>query len=348
MSTKAKERRAVLDQALTVRASITPAERPALTPRHLGPIAEQANLYAEHVAVRAKHYDDAKANGLLLLRLDPKKIRPTKFKNRDDRSLLLHDPKFIKLSKSIAAHGQETPIRVRPVKDALPFEFEIVSGHRRHAACLALDVSTNNGFPIVAIVDAAAGETRDLVLKMYRENADREDLSAYETGAMFKAWLDANVFPTQEAIAAETGQSKQNVGKYIALAALPGPIVSAFRDPRVIALRWSSELSSAVSARGPELILLAEEIAKRNPASAPETVFAELTAATPKKKAAAARASESIKEGNKVLFELSAREGRYGIRLGKHVDKRLRKDLQADLKEWLHAWLKARAPGTPK
>lgn len=348
MSTKAKERRAVLDQALTVRASITPADRPALTPRHLGPIAEQANLYAEHVAVRAKHYDDAKANGLLLLRLDPKRIRPTKFKNRDDRSLLLHDPKFIKLSKSIAAHGQETPIRVRPVKDALPFEFEIVSGHRRHAACLALDVSTNNGFPIVAIVDAAAGETRDLVLKMYRENADREDLSAYETGTMFKAWLDANVFPTQEAIATETGQSKQNVGKYIALAALPGPIVNAFRDPRVIALRWSSELSSAATARGAELTALAEDIAKRNPAPAPETVFAELTAATPKKRTGTARASESIKEGNKVLFELSAREGRYGIRLGKHVDKRLRKDLQQDLKEWLHAWLKARAPGIPK
>ena len=37
-----------------------------------------------------------------------------------------------------------------------------------------------------------------------------------------------------------------------------------------------------------------------------------------------------------MLFELSAREGRYGIRLGKHVDKRLRKALQQDLKEWLH------------
>ena len=54
----------------------------------------------------------------LLLQLDPKKIRATKFKNRDDRSLLLHDPKFIQLTKSLAAHGQETPIRVRPVKDA--------------------------------------------------------------------------------------------------------------------------------------------------------------------------------------------------------------------------------------
>lgn len=346
MSTKAKERRAVLDQMLTARASANPAERPALTPRHLGPIAEQANLYVEHVALRAKHYDEAKAKGLLLLQLDPKIIRATKFKNRDDRSLLLHDPKFIKLTKSIAAHGQETPIRVRPVKDAPPFEFEIVSGHRRHAACLALDASTNKGFPIVVIVDAAVEETRDLVLKMYRENADREDLSPHETGAMFKQWLTAKVFPTQEAISIATGQSKQNVGKYVALASLPDYIIAAFRDPRLLSLRWSSELTGACESRGPELKVLAEELAKRNPVPKPEAVFAELIAAVPKKRSATASASESIKEGNKVLFELSAREGRYGIRLGKHVDKRLRKELQQDLKEWLHAWLKERAPGS--
>jgi ParB family transcriptional regulator, chromosome partitioning protein len=349
MSIKAKERRSALDQALTARASMPPAERPALAPRQLGPIAEQANIYAEHVATRAKHYDEAKANGLLLLRLDPKKIRATKFKNRDDRSLLLHDPKFIKLSKSIAAHGQETPIRVRPIKDALPLEFEIVSGHRRHAACLALDTSTNTGFPIIAIVDAAAGETRDLVLKMYRENADREDLSPYETGMMFKSWLDAKVFPTHEAIAHETGQAKQNVSRYVVLANLPDYILGAFRDPRVLSLRWAQDLSSAVHSRGIELRALAEDLAKRNPAPSSEAVFAELvSSAAPQRKADGARASESIKEGNKVLFELSAREGRYGIRLGKHVDKRLRKELQHDLKEWLHSWLKARAPGSTK
>ena len=93
---------------------------------------------SENDALRARHYDEAKSQGLLLVRIDPKKIRATKFKNRDDRSLLLHDPAFIKLTKNLAAHGQETPIRVRPVKDAPPIEFEIVSGHRRHAACLAL------------------------------------------------------------------------------------------------------------------------------------------------------------------------------------------------------------------
>lgn len=348
MSVKAKERRAALDQMLTARASVASTERPTLAPRHLGPIAEQANLYAEHVATRAKLYDDAKSQGRLLLRLDPKVIRATQFRNRHDRSLLTEDPKFIELTRSLVAHGQETPIRVRPVKDALPFEFEIVAGHRRHAACLALDAKTDGGFPILAMIDAAAAETVDLVLKMYRENAEREDLSPYETGLMFRHWLTAKVFPTQDAISKATGQSPQNVGKYINLAALPDYVLNAFRDPRLISLRWSSALTTACETHGKALQELATELTARSPAPTPDAVFAELTAGASKRKSTGSGASESIKEGNKVLFELSAREGRYGIRLGKHVDKRLRKALQHDLKEWLHSWLKDRAGGLPK
>jgi ParB family transcriptional regulator, chromosome partitioning protein len=291
--------------------------------------------------------NEAQARGRLLLELDPKKIRATRFKNRDDRSLLLHDPQFIQLTKSIAAHGQETPIRVRPLQDAQPFEFEIVSGHRRHAACLALDASTNKGFSILAIVDAAAEGTRELVLKMYRENADREDLSPYETGGMFKQWLDAEVFPTQEAISVATGQSKQNVGRYLALAALPECILAAFRDPRRLSLRWSSQLAGAAASGGPGLEALAEELANRDPEPGAEAVFAELVGSVPRRKSRGKRA-ESIKDGNRVLFQFSARDGRYDIRLGQQIDAQLHKQLQQDLKEWLRAWLKERAPGQPE
>jgi ParB family transcriptional regulator, chromosome partitioning protein len=294
------------------------------------------------------HDDNATASGRLILQLDPKRIRATQFKNRDDRSLLLHDPKFVQLTKSIAADGQETPIRVRPVKDADPFEFEIVSGHRRHAACLALDASTNKGFSILAIVDAAAEETRDLVLKMYRENADREDLSPYETGRMFKQWLAAEIFPTQEAISAATRQSKQNVGKYLALASLPDYLIAAFGDPRVLSLRWSTDLTAVAAGETPDLKALAEELAQRHPAPAPDAVFAELLARSPKRTSRAAPAIESVREGNELLFEMSARDGRYGIRLGRQVDKRVSEQLQQDLKEWLHAWLKQHATGSPQ
>jgi ParB family chromosome partitioning protein len=316
--------------------------------QHAEHLGASAPVETEHLALRAKHYDEAKAQGLLLVRIDPKKIRPTQYRNRSDLSLLLHDPKFIKLTKSIAARGQDTPIRVRPLQDALPFEFEIVAGHRRHAACLALDVATKGGFPIISMVDPAACDTLDLVRKMYRENDAREPLSPHETGMMFRHWLDAGIFATQEAIAAETGQSKQNVGKYIALASLPDYVIAAFRDPRVLSLRWSTDLTGACEARGSDLKALAEDLAKRKPAPSPEAAFAELVALVPKLKRGSARASESVKEGNKLLFELSAREGSYGIRLGRQVDKHLRKQLQRDLKEWLHVWLMQRAPGSGK
>ena len=94
-----------------------------------------------------------------------------------------------------------------------------------------------------------------------------------------------------------------------------------------------------------EFEAVAEELAKRSPAPSPDGVFAELVAAAPKRRSPRARA-ESIRDGGRVLFQLSAHDGRYGIKLNKHIDKQLRKQLQQDLKDWLRAWLKDRAPGT--
>ena len=286
--------------------------------------------------------DDARIPQMLML--DPKSVRPTKHQNRDHRSLLLHDPAFIKLTKTIQTNGQDIPIRVRPVKDApAPIEYEIVSGHRRHAACLALDASSNKGFPVLALIDASIRDARELVLKMYRENEDREDLSPYETGMMFRRWLETGVFDSQEAIRLATGQSKQNVSKYVALAHLPDYLLKAFRDPRCISLRWGPQLARAVDTLGPELLeRRAEELAGRSPAPRPEVVYAELVA-PPRASARTARLSETVKEGGKLLFELSTREGRYGIRLGRQIDEALRPALQRDLKEWLQAWIKSHA-----
>ena len=155
------------------------------------------------------------------------------------------------------------------------------------------------------------------------------------------------IWGSRSGLSIATGQSKQNVGKYIALASLPDYIITAFRDPRVLSLRWSTDLTGACATRGAVLQILAEELAKRVPAPSPEAVFAELTASVSKRKSGS-RASESIKDAGQLLFEFSARDGRYGIRLGKQVDKRLRKPLQKDLKEWLKTWLKERSPGSAK
>jgi ParB family chromosome partitioning protein len=346
VSTKAKERRAILDRALTARASLAPTERPALAPRHMGPIAEQANIYAEHVATRAKLYDEAKKHGRLLLELDPKKIRATEFRNRHDRSLLDSDPEFVKLKDSLKAHGQEIPIRVRPVKDALPYEFEIVSGHRRHAACLALDAETPGGFPILAMVDGEAADARGFVLKMYRENEERYDLSAFEKGRMFVRWQDAGLYESQRDIAAAVGLGESAVAKYVAVAMLPAPLLAAFRDERLIPMSWGAALSQALKVNEGAVLKAAERLAHRQPAPTPEVVFKALvSAAAGKQPTRATSREESVRIGGRIPLKVGAARNRIILKL-QHVDEALQKQLREELKDWAEAWLRERLDGS--
>jgi ParB family chromosome partitioning protein len=346
MTTKAKERRAILDQTLSARASIVPAERPALAARQLGPIAEQANLYAEHVATRAKLYEAAKAEGRLLLEIDPKKIRATEFRNRHDRSLLADDPKFVELKESLEAHGQEMPIRVRPVKNALPFEFEIVSGHRRHAACLALDAAAAKGFPILAIVDAAVAEARDLVLKMYRENEERYDLSAFEKGRMFARWIEAGIYESQRELAAAIGLGEPAAAKYLAVAGLPKEVLAAFGDERLIPMSWGPTLSQAVKANEAAVFRSAERLAQRKPLASPEIVLRTLVAAAAGKSSASRGTSreESVRIGGRIPLKVGSGRNRIVLKL-QHVDDATQKELREELKDWAEAWLRKRLEG---
>lgn len=346
MTSKAKERRAILDQTLSVRASIAPAERPASQARQLGPIAEQANLYAEHVATRAKLYDQAKGEGRLLLELDPKRIRATEFRNRHERSLLADDPKFVELKASLQANGQENPIRVRPVKNALPFEFEIVSGHRRHAACLALDASSPGGFPVLALVDAGAADARDLVLKMYRENEERYDLSAFEKGRMFARWLEAGIYDNQRELATGIGLGEAAVAKYLAVAALPAPVLAAFGDERAIPMSWGSTLSQALKANPSAVLRAAERLAQRQPLANADVVMRTLTAAAVGKSAPASGSSreESVRIGGRVPLKVGSGRNRIVLKL-QHLDEALQKQLREELKDWAEAWLRKRLDG---
>jgi ParB family chromosome partitioning protein len=342
MSTKAKERRAILDQTLTARASVGPSERPALAPRQLGPIAEQANLQAEHVATRAKAYDEAKAQGRLLLPLDPKKIRATEFRNRHDLSLLADDPKFKELIASLRAHGQETPIRVRPIRNAAPFEFEIVSGHRRHAACLTLDAETEGGFRILAIVDAKASETRDLVLKMYRENEERYDLSAFEKGRMFARWIEEGVFTEQQELAHHVHLDPATVSQYLAVAELPDEVLAAFGDPRKIRMRWMQALSAALKTSRPGVLAIAARLAKQSPRPEPEAVLKELIAAGRTAKRGGGPEAETVKMGGKSLYTISWKGSRVSLKFGKQVERALVGEAQEAVKQFLSDWLKQR------
>jgi len=70
-------------------------------------------------------------------------------------------------------------------------------------------------------VDAGAADARDLVLKMYRENEERYDLSAFEKGRMFARWLEARIYESQRELATGIGLGETAVAKYLALPPSP-------------------------------------------------------------------------------------------------------------------------------
>ncbi len=347
MNSKAKERRAILDQTLSARASVVPAERPAVAARQLGPIAEQANIYAEHVATRAKLYDAAKAEGRLLLEIDPKKIRATEFCNRLERSMLADDPKFVELVNSIRARGQMMPIRVRPLKNALPFEFEIVFGHRRHAACLALEAESPDGCKVLAILDTNAADARDLVLKMYYENEDRHDISAYEKGRMFASWLESGLYDSQRELAAAVGFGEAATAKYLAVAALPPQVLTAFGDVRTIPMSWGPTLSQALKNNQSAVLRAAERLAQRKPPAAPEAVLRTLVAAGSGKASAGRGTSreESVRIGGRIPLKVGSGRNRIVLKL-QHIDEATQKLMREELKDWAEAWLRRKLEGT--
>jgi ParB family chromosome partitioning protein len=211
-----------------------------------------------------------------VLKLDPKRIRASILANRDERSLSIDDEDFARLMADIRAVGNRTPIEVRTLPDVADFDYEIVSGHRRHAACLQLDHELEAGFPVRALLVDAAKDPVELVKGMHRENFLRANPSPFEYGMLYSAAMRAQIFPTQADLALAVGSNPTSVSHHIQLVELPAEVLAAFRDPRSISLRWIKELGKALKERPEHVIATANEIATRDAPPSPEQVKTEL------------------------------------------------------------------------
>jgi len=233
---------------------------------------------------------------------------------------------------------------VRPAAPPSKTEYELVEGHRRHAAIRQLNKEVDGGFPILVRLDAKASDAKDLVLKMYRENAEREDLSAFEIGGMFAQWLRNGLYKSQREISAATHLHETTVGQYIAVAELPAEIVTAFRDPRTISLRWSKELDKACRERLKTTLGRAAKLAKADPAPDADAVYRALTAipSSGDGKPRRSKLSESVKVDDKVLFTIALKGGRFTLNPKQIKDEEL-PALYEDLKAYAHRWLKDRS-----
>jgi ParB family transcriptional regulator, chromosome partitioning protein len=306
-------------------------------------IGQVGERMTQGFAARVEELERERREGGVILSLDPKHIRRSPQANRHALSLSEADEDFVALKQSLKRDGQIMPVIVRAIEGDRELPYELVSGHRRHEAALQLDRELPNGFKIRAVLDSAAQDPIALALHMYLENAARKDLSAYELGAMFRAWLDAGIFHEQQAIAEATGLGKPTVTKYLQVASLPTVVLDAFGDPRVIAVRWAEILSAALKANETGVLAVAKKIAERTERPAPDVALRQLAeAATPHRPKRPGTRSETVKINGRTAFAYSLRNEKISIRFGKHVDREVARELTEEIKELLTKRLHSR------
>lgn len=196
-----------------------------------------------------REWDGAKPTRLL----DPRSIVPSAYSNRHSSSFT--GAEFETLKREIADAGVNVqPIKVRAITDVTDdARYEIVFGHRRHEACRQLNL------PVLAMVDNL--NDKALFVEMDRENRVRADLSPWEQGVMYARALDKGLFASARQLAAALGVDASNLGKALALARLPTPIIEAFSSPLDIQYRWIPALNAAVQADSSGVVARALQIA---------------------------------------------------------------------------------------
>jgi ParB family chromosome partitioning protein len=324
--------------------SVAPPSRSYSTPTKLGrEMLEGAGPTIARQKEAIGRLEAERAGGMVVLRLDPRRVRPSSFANRHEKSLDPADPQFIALKADILRRGQLDPIRVRPVANDARVEYEIVYGHRRHAVALALNRELESGCPILALLDASAADAREHVLRMHSENFARSDLTPYECGQMYASWLAAKCFKNQEEIAAAVGLDQSMISTYVRIYRLPAPVLAAFGDPRVISVRWARDLAAALKAAEPRVLAAAEEIAARAGDRDPAAVLRELVQASQApREGRSATKTETIKVRGKTLYTMNQSGGRLLLKFGSLVDRTLAAEARDELKEHLTRWLSKR------
>ena len=182
--------------------------------------------------------------------LAPSSIVPSQWANRHGTSFDTAD--FADLKREIReAGGNVQPIKVRPLNRSTPAgdgaaTYEIVYGHRRHRACLELNIPGN------ALIEAVDDQT--LFEHMERENRGRKNLSAWEQGCMYLAAIDKGLYSSQRKMSESIGVDVSLISKSIALAKLPTTVINAFPSPLEIQFRWAQPLGEALQ-KDPEGVM---------------------------------------------------------------------------------------------
>lgn len=197
------------------------------------PIAQQVNRVLS--ATEQRNIErNLTEDGRLIIEVDPRVIRLSRYANRWETAF--HDDDYHALKESIRIHKQDDPIEIRPISGDPEFQYEVEAGSRRHRACLEL------GIPVLALVHTHASD-RDLVLRMYRENHERRDMSAVEEAFWHVTMVLPEVFGGDtETYLAEFKRSKGWLSRCKSIAEIPREILDLFPDPRLLSFDEAYEL----------------------------------------------------------------------------------------------------------
>ena len=189
-----------------------------------------------HAQVVADEKARELAEAKVVLFLDPARVRRSRYADRHPNAFV--DKDFKELCDEIkSTGGNEESAKVRPVKGDPNFDYELASGHRRHAACLEL------GLRLKAECHDYTDE--ELLKQMRLENSGRTDLSAFEVGRHYAGLLADKLFNSGRDLAAKLDVAQSVVQRLLKFAELPEEVIAAFPDPREIRIEWVERLAAS-------------------------------------------------------------------------------------------------------
>lgn len=300
-------KKAGLIQAPPSGAQANAAARPAGTApgAMLSFLAGRSETMEENQKLRrqVEEFDGAHPTKLL----DPTKVRPSRWANRDERNYTT--PEYLELKREIQAKGRNVqPIKVRPVLVDGETAYEIVFGHRRHRACLEL------GLAVLAMIEEMSEV--DLFVEMEFENRNRLDPSPWEQGVMYLRALKEGLYPSNTKLAEAIHRDASDVGKAISLAKLPPAIVEAFPSPLDLQFRWAKPLSDLLQADPDLAIKRAKDLKSQGEGRNAKAVFEALIAPAQSSGAANAPSTRTVLVQGKEVGEVRfGRKGEVTVKL---------------------------------
>ena len=183
--------------------------------------------------------DDAKlerVQNIPLSELHPFKDHPFKVQNNEEMERMI---------ESIRKVGAITPGLARPLPDG---GYELISGHRRLAACQVLELETmpvivremSDDEAVIAMVDANL--QRETILPSEKAFAYKMKLEAIKHQGVSSSQLGTRLIRSDEKVALDAGESRNQIQRYIRLTYLIPELLSMV-DENKIAFNPAVEIS---------------------------------------------------------------------------------------------------------